>query len=150
MSDVQQRLKFADYAPVITISAGTRQRVTKVFDEIDKVIAECEKRVPTSELNKVFEHLVAGHEPPLYRGKRVKYYYTTQVGIKPPTFIVFVNYPEGVHFSYVRYIENHLRRAFGFNGTPIRIFAKRRREEKTQRTKTGKRGQGARRGTKEQ
>ncbi|HXY55411.1 MAG TPA: ribosome biogenesis GTPase Der [Nitrospirota bacterium] len=127
MEDVQQRLKFADYAPVLTISAVSRQRVTKVFEEIDRVITEREKRVPTADLNRVFERLAAGHEPPLYRGKRVKYYYITQVGIKPPTFVVFVNYPEGVHFSYIRYIENNLRESFGFRGTPIRIFAKRRR-----------------------
>jgi len=126
---VQQRLKFADYAPVLTISAVTRQRVTKVFAEIDKVMEETRRRVPTSELNKIFEKLVAGHEPPLYRGKRVKYYYITQVGIKPPTFIVFANYPLGVHFSYIRYIENGLRQSFGFFGTPVRVFAKRRREE---------------------
>jgi GTP-binding protein len=127
--DVQQRLKFVDYASVLTISAVTRQRVTKVFEEIDRVIVEREKRVPTADLNRVFERLAAGHEPPLYRGKRVKYYYITQVRIKPPTFVVFVNYPEGVHFSYLRYIENNLRQAFGFRGTPIRIFAKRRRPE---------------------
>ncbi len=131
MADVEQRLKFADYAPVLTISAKTRQRITKVFDEIDRVIRESEKRVPTAELNRVFERLIRIHEPPLYRGKRVKYYYITQVGIKPPTFIVFVNYPEGVHFSYLRYIENNLRESFGFMGSPVRIYAKRRREERT-------------------
>jgi GTP-binding protein len=135
MGDVQQRLKFADYASVLTISAVTRQRVTKVFEEIDRVIAEREKRVPTADLNRVFERLAAGHEPPLYRGKRVKYYYITQVGVKPPTFVVFVNYPEGVHFSYLRYIENNLRQSFGFRGTPIRIFAKRRRPEAPQSRK---------------
>ena len=129
MDEVRNRLKFADYAPVLTISAATRQRVTKVFDEIDRVSAERQKRVPTAELNRLFERIVAGHEPPLYRGKRVKYYYGTQVGIKPPTFVVFVNHPDGVHFSYLRYIENHLREAFGFYGTPVRIYAKRRREE---------------------
>ena len=128
-TEVRQRLKFADYASVITISALTRQRVTKVFEEIDKVIVEREKRVPTAELNRVFETLIAGHEPPLYRARRVKYFYITQVGIKPPTFVVFVNYPDGVHFSYIRYIENGLRNAFGFNGSPVRIFAKTRREE---------------------
>ncbi len=131
MADVQQRLKFADYAPALTISAVTRQRITRVFDEIDRVIKESEKRVPTSELNRVFERLTAVHEPPLYRGKRVKYYYITQVGIKPPTFIAFVNYPDGVHFSYLRYIENNLREAFGFAGTPVRIFVKKRREERS-------------------
>jgi GTP-binding protein len=129
ITDVQQRLKFADYASVITISAVTRQRITKVFEEIDQVMEEARRRVSTAELNKVFSQLVARHEPPLYRAKRVKYYYATQVGIKPPTFVVFVNYPAGVHFSYLRYIENNLRQAFGFHGTPVRIFAKSRREE---------------------
>ena len=129
MANVQQRLKFADYASVITISAITRQRITKVFEEIDKLMEEIQRRVSTAELNRVFSQLVARHEPPLYRAKRVKYYYATQVGIKPPTFVVFVNYPSGVHFSYLRYIENNLRQAFGFHGTPVRIFAKSRREE---------------------
>jgi GTPase len=137
MAEIQQRLKFADYASVLTISAVTRQRITKVFDEIDAVIKETEKRVPTAELNRVFEKLTSVHEPPLYRGKRVKYYYLTQVGIKPPTFIAFVNYPEGVHFSYLRYIENSLRDSFGFRGTPLRLFAKRRREERSAESKEG-------------
>ncbi len=130
MADIQQRLKFASYAPVLTISAKTRQRVTKVFDTIDAVIRESERRVPTAELNRVFEQLTAAHEPPLFRGKRVKYYYMTQVGNCPPTFIAFVNYPDGVHFSYLRYIENNLRESFGFAGTPVRIYVKRRREER--------------------
>lgn len=138
MTDIQQRLKFAAYAPVLTISAKTRQRITKIFDEIDRVIQETEKRVPTAELNRVFERLTATHEPPLYRGKRVKYYYITQGSIKPPTFILFVNYPDGVHFSYLRYIENNLREAFGFQGTPIRIFAKSRREERSKGERSSK------------
>jgi len=133
MADVAYRLKFAAYAPVLTISATTRQRITKVFEEIDRIVVEREKRVPTAELNKLFERLTSRHEPPLYRGKRVKYFYATQVAIKPPTFVIFVNYPEGVHFSYIRYIENNLREAFGFGGTPLRIFAKRRREEESER-----------------
>lgn len=132
MTEIQQRLKFADYASILTISAVTRQRVTKVFDEIDRVKEEHEKRVPTAELNQVFERLTAHHEPPLYRGKRVKYYYITQVGVKPPTFLIFVNYSEGVHFSYLRYIENGLRENFGFHGTPIRIYVRRRRPESTE------------------
>lgn len=138
MNDVRLRLKFVDYAPVLTISANTKQRITKVFDEIDLVMAEAQRRIPTAELNRVFEQLLAGHEPPLYRAKRVKYYYATQVGIKPPTFIVFVNFPAGVHFSYLRYIENNMRAAFGFRGTPIRIFAKSRHEEQP-RGKSGNR-----------
>jgi GTP-binding protein len=144
MTEIQHRLKFADYAPILTISAVTRQRVTKVFDEIDRVKEEHEKRVPTAGLNQVFERLTAHHEPPLYRGKRVKYYYITQVGIKPPTFLIFVNYAEGVHFSYLRYIENGLREEFGFRGTPIRIYMRRRRPEAAEgrmprrRTKAGR------------
>ncbi len=138
-AEIRQRFKFAAYAPILTISAKTRQRVTKVFDEIDRVIKEAEKRVPTAELNRIFERLTASHEPPLYRGKQVKYYYITQGGIKPPTFIVFVNYPAGVHFSYLRYIENNLRDAFGFEGTPVRIFAKSRREERPSSQRSSKR-----------
>jgi GTP-binding protein len=138
MAEVRQRLKFADYAPVFTISAVTRQRITKVFDEIDRIMGERDKRVPTAGLNRVFERVAVGHEPPLYRGKRVKYYYITQVETRPPTFLVFVNYPEGVHFSYLRYIENILREEFGFYGTPVRIFARRRRPEKP---RSGKRTQ---------
>ncbi|HXY62195.1 MAG TPA: ribosome biogenesis GTPase Der [Nitrospirota bacterium] len=130
LAEIHHRLKFAAYAPILTISAKSRQRITKVFDEIDRVIGEAEKRVPTAELNRIFERLTASHQPPLYHGKRVKYYYITQGGSKPPTFIVFVNYPSGVHFSYLRYIENNLRDTFGFHGTPIRIFAKSRREER--------------------
>jgi GTP-binding protein len=129
IADVSQRLKFADYASVITLSAITRQRITKVFEEIDKVMEEAQRRVSTAALNRVISQLVAHHEPPLYRAKRVKYYYATQVGIKPPTFIVFVNYPAGVHFSYIRYIENNLRQAFGFHGTPLRIYTKSHREQ---------------------
>ena len=136
IDDVRQRLKFADYAPVLTLSALTRQRITKVFDEIDRIVAEREKRVPTAELNRVFERLTARHEPPMYRSRRVKYFYVTQVAVKPPTFVVFVNYPEGVHFSYIRYIENNLRQAFGFHGSPIRIYPKRRREEQTAEERT--------------
>ena len=136
MDDVRYRLKFADYAPVLTLSALTRQRLTKVFDEIDRIVAEREKRVPTAELNRVFERLTARHEPPMYRSRRVKYFYVTQVAVKPPTFVVFVNYPEGVHFSYIRYIENNLRQAFGFHGSPIRIYPKRRREEQTAEERT--------------
>ncbi len=140
IEDVKQRLKFADYAPVLTLSALTRQRLTKVFDEIDKIVAEREKRVPTAELNRVFDRLTSRHEPPMYRSRRVKYFYATQVAVKPPTFVVFVNYPEGVHFSYIRYIQNNLRQAFGFHGSPIRIYPKRRREEQTaeERTRPGK------------
>ena len=151
MELARQRLKFLDYAPVLTVSALTRQRVTKVFEEVDKVVAECDKRIPTAELNKLLEKLVAAHEPPLYRSRRVKYFFTTQAATKPPTFIVFVNYPEGVHFSYIRYLENGLRKAFGFQGTPLRIFAKSRRPERAQaKSGTRPKTRGVKRKKKEQ
>ncbi|MDH4162450.1 MAG: ribosome biogenesis GTPase Der [Nitrospirota bacterium] len=136
MDDVRLRLKFADYAPVLTISAVTRQRVTKVFDEIDRIVESRNRHIPTAELNRLFERITAHHEPPIYRGKRVKYYYVTQAGVRPPTFALFVNYPAGVHFSYTRYIENHLREAFDFYGTPLRIRARQRRAEQTAEERT--------------
>src|SRR5574340_1135545 len=92
--------------------------------------------IPTAELNRAFERITAQHEPPIYRGKRVKYYYVTQAGVRPPTFALFVNSPAGVHFSYMRYIENHLREAFDFYGTPLRIRPRQRRAEQTAEERT--------------
>ncbi len=147
MDDVRLRLKFADYAPVLTISALTRQRVTKVFDEIDRIMENRSKRIPTAELNRLFERITTAHEPPIFRGKRIKYYFATQAGVRPPTFALFVNYPAGVHFSYLRYIENNLREAFGFYGTPLRIRARKRREERMERDESQKKRRPARKRT---
>jgi len=117
---IRQRLDFMDYAPVLYISAVTRQRVHRIFDEVLSIQAEREKRVPTAQLNNFVEQVQQRHVP-TSRGKALRIYYATQAGVRPPTFVFFVNDPRLVHFSYVRHLENELRRSFSFRGTPIRI-----------------------------
>lgn len=124
---VRTGMKYLDYAPIITISALTRQRIGKIYELVDEVIEAGRTRVPTPKLNDVLEAAARAHQPPMYKGRRLKFYYITQGAVSPPTFIIFVNRPEGVHFSYIRYIENRLRENFGFTGNPVRIFLKRRR-----------------------
>lgn len=128
VDDVRFKLKYLAYAPVISISALTGQRAVKVLDVVDKVSAECSRRVGTGVLNRAFQEMTKGHMAGMYMNRTVKFFYITQTSAKPPTFTLFVNYPEGVHFSYERYLENKLREAFGFEGTPIRLqFRKRGR-----------------------
>jgi GTP-binding protein len=92
--------------------------------EVEKVGIEFNRRVPTPALNNVLTEAVKSHQPALYHGKRLKLFYITQTGVRPPSFVVFANRAEGVHFSYRRYLTNKLREAFGFNGTPIRLVFK--------------------------
>ena len=128
VDDVRFKLKYLAYAPVISISALTGQRAVKVLEVVDKVSAECSKRMSTGVLNRAFQEMTKGHMAGMYMNRAVKFYYITQTSAKPPTFTLFVNFPEGVHFSYERYLENKLREAFGFEGTPIRLqFRKRGR-----------------------
>ena len=128
VDDVRFKLKYLAYAPVISISALTGQRAVKVLEVVDKVSAECSKRMGTGVLNRAFQEMTKGHMAGMYMNRAVKFYYITQTSAKPPTFTLFVNFPEGVHFSYERYLENKLREAFGFEGTPIRLqFRKRGR-----------------------
>ena len=128
VDDVRFKLKYLAYAPVISISALTGQRAVKVLEVVDKVSAECSKRMGTGVLNRAFQEMIKGHMAGMYMNRAVKFYYITQTSAKPPTFTLFVNFPEGVHFSYERYLENKLREAFGFEGTPIRLqFRKRGR-----------------------
>ncbi|MBE9536489.1 MAG: ribosome biogenesis GTPase Der [Proteobacteria bacterium] len=126
-------LKYMSYAPIIFISALTGQRVVKVLDIVDEVVAQASKRVSTSELNRVIEEAARRHHPPSYQNKFVKLYFGTQIASKPPTFVVFTNHPEGIHFSYSRYIENKIRQAFGFEGTPFRLLFKERSGRKKKR-----------------
>lgn len=130
VEDVRFKLKYLDYAPMISISALTGQRAAKVLEIVDKVSEECKKRIGTGILNRAFEEMTREHYPGLFGNKRVKLYYITQTGVKPPTFAVFVNYPEGIHFSYERYLENKIREAFGFEGTPIRLYFRKRGNRK--------------------
>lgn len=123
---VKKRLKYMPYAFVITISALSGQRVSRLFPLIDRIAEEQSKKVPTSQLNKVVEQAIRKRPPSHYRGKPIKLYYAAQVKSKPPAFMFFVNYAEGIHFSYTRFLQNELRREFGFTGTPIVIVYKNR------------------------
>lgn len=127
--------KFLSFAPVLTISALTGQRVIKIFDLVQDVYKQYAYRIETGPLNKILAQAIEKNEPSLHKGKRLKFYYITQTGSKPPTFICFVNYPEAVHFSYKRYLMNQIREGTGLNQTPIRLIFRRR----TGRIEFGKR-----------
>ncbi|MCP4110890.1 MAG: ribosome biogenesis GTPase Der [Desulfobacteraceae bacterium] len=118
--------KFLSFAPVITISALTGLRVSKIFKLADEVYAQYSKRAGTGQLNKILETAIERNEPSLHKGKRIKFYYGTQVSVKPPTFVCFVNYPEAVHFSYKRYLINQIRDGLGLDKTPIRMIFRQR------------------------
>jgi GTP-binding protein len=124
----QVQLDFLPYAPLVFISAKLGQRVGQVIDTALTVIKEREKRVSTAALNKMLKDAVAKHQPPSRPGKWIKFFYATQADVAPPTFIFFCNDPKLIHFGYRRYIENELRQAFGFQGTPLRISFRSRRE----------------------
>ncbi|MBN1843423.1 MAG: ribosome biogenesis GTPase Der [Deltaproteobacteria bacterium] len=126
---VKDRLKFMSFAPVSTISALTGQRTFQIFDLVDAVYQQYATRVSTGPLNRIVKTIVSRNEPSIYRGRRVKFYYSTQTSAAPPTFVCFVNYPEGIHFSYERYMINELREALGLDKTSIRLIF-RKREKK--------------------
>jgi GTP-binding protein len=123
-----RELDFMAYAPVIFISAKTGQRVNLVVEKALEVLEQREKRVSTSALNKLLREAVDKHAPPSRPGKWVKFFYATQADTAPPTFIIFCNDPKQIHFTYRRYLENELREAFGFEGTPLRISFRHRHE----------------------
>ena len=118
------------YAEIIFISAKTGQRIPKLFETIDAVIENHAMRVSTGVLNEIMSEAVALQQPPSDKGKRLRLYYITQASVKPPTFVIFVNDKELMHFSYTRYIENKIREAFGFRGTPLRFIIRERKETK--------------------
>lgn len=126
---VRDILSFVPYAEVIFISALTGQRTKKIFDLLETVIENHAMRIQTGVLNEILMEAVALQQPPSDKGKRLKLFYMTQVSTKPPTFVLFVNKKELMHFSYQRYIENRIRDTFGFMGTPIRIFIRERKEK---------------------
>ena len=126
---VRDILSFMPYAEIMFISAKTGQRLPKLFDMIDFVIANHAMRIETGVVNEIMAEAVALQQPPSDKGKRLKLFYMTQVSTKPPTFVLFVNKKELMHFSYQRYIENRIRDTFGFMGTPIRIFIRERKEK---------------------
>ena len=121
---IKEGFNFMMYAPSAFISAKTGQRVEELFDMINSVYAENQKRISTGLLNDVINEAIAMVQPPSDKGKRLKIYYATQASVKPPTFVLFVNNAELAHYSYVRYLENQLRAKFGFEGTPIKFIVR--------------------------
>lgn len=125
---IRKDLAYMTYAPILFISAKTGQRVGKLFEMINSVYAESSKRITTGMLNNVLADAVARVQPPTDRGKRLKVYYITQTGVRPPNFVIFCNDAKLFHFSYQRYLENKLREVFGFEGTPIRVVIRQKGE----------------------
>ncbi len=123
---VYRELGFMTYAPVITVSALTGQRIPRLFPEINEAVEQARKRITTGVLNEVLGDAITRVEPPSDKGRRLKIYYMTQVATQPPTFVIYCNNMELFHFSYRRYIENQLREVFGFRGTPIKLIVRER------------------------
>ena len=126
--EIREVLSFMPYAKLLFISAKTGQRIPRMFETIDAVIQNHALRVQTGVLNEILTEATALHQPPSDKGKRLKIYYMTQVSVKPPTFVFFVNSKKLMHFSYTRYLENRIRDAFGFEGTPLRFIIRERKE----------------------
>jgi GTP-binding protein len=124
--DIREDLKFMAYAPILYVSALTRQRIFKIMELVDFVCDQHNNRVSTSELNRVVREATLLNPLPGGGKKQIKLYYAAQVRTAPPVFVFFANYPEEVHFSYLRYLENVIRRNFGFEGTPIRLLVRQR------------------------
>jgi GTP-binding protein len=120
--EVREDLKYLSYAPILFISALTGQRVKKVLDVVDHVAEQTKKRISTSQINKYLGEWVERFSPPLHKNRSVKLNYITQVSTAPPTFVIYTNFPDGIHFSYERYLLNQMREAFGFEGVPIRLL----------------------------
>ena len=126
---IRHELIFMPYANVVYVSALTQQRISRLPEMIKDAAEANAMRISTSVLNQVVTDAVAMNQPPMEKGKRLKILYTTQVKVKPPTFVIFCNEPEIMHFSYQRYLENQLREAFGFKGTPINIIVRGKNED---------------------
>lgn len=127
---IRETLAYMPYAELVFISAMTGQRISKLYELIDMVIQNHSLRVGTGVLNEIMAEAVALKQPPSDKGRRLKLYYITQVAVKPPTFVIFVNDKELTHFSYTRYIENKIRESFGFRGTPLKFIIRERKDNK--------------------
>ncbi|MEJ2100070.1 MAG: ribosome biogenesis GTPase Der [Desulfobacterales bacterium] len=132
LEQLRMQAKFLSFAPVITISALTGQRVVKIFGMVDDVYRQSIQRIGTAQLNRILETSLAKNPPPLHRGQPIKFYYITQVSTRPPTVVCFVNYPQAVHFSYKRYLINQIREQAGLDKVPIRMMF-RQRERRIQK-----------------
>lgn len=132
---IRYGFKYLAYAPIVFVSAKTGQRTGKIMATVDDVMQQFVRRVSTADLNRVFTEATETHHAPLSHGRRVKFYFATQVATRPPSFVVFTNQPENIHFSYERYLVNSFREAFGFSGVPLRIMF-RGRDRKSSRKET--------------
>ncbi|NCO51230.1 MAG: ribosome biogenesis GTPase Der [Deltaproteobacteria bacterium] len=121
LEEIRRRFKFLPFVPVLFVSALSGQRVARIMPTVAKVFAEFNRKITTSELNSILAEAVTRHPPPMVSGRRIKLYYATQTMVRPPTFTIFTNCPEDIHFSYERYLHNALREAFGFEGVPLRL-----------------------------
>ncbi|MDM8541380.1 ribosome biogenesis GTPase Der [Desulfococcaceae bacterium HSG9] len=126
--DLRMKAKFLPFAPMLTISALTGRRVPRIFKVVDNVYLQYCSRITTGELNRILQRAIDQTTPSLHRGRRIKFYYAAQVTTKPPTIVIFVNYPQAVHFSYKRYLINRIREEAKLDKTPIRIFFRQRGE----------------------
>ncbi len=127
---LRSETKFLGFAPILSVSAKTGFRVKRIFDMVDEIYRQYSLRTGTGTVNQIFQEAVERKEPPLHQGRRIRFYYATQVSTKPPTFVVFVNYPEAVHFSYKRYLINRIRDRSRLDKTPIRILFRKRTGKK--------------------
>lgn len=127
---VRYRLKFLEFAPIMTVSAKSGMRVDKILPQVEKVFVEFSRRITTGQLNDCFEKAIQRNPMSSYRGKFLKMFYATQIKSKPPTFKCFLNFPEAIHFSYRRYLVNSIRKTFGLMGTPIRLILSGKEESK--------------------
>jgi len=127
--EVERATNFIGFAPTHHVSALTGIGVGKLFPLIDQVYRQYGQEFPTAQLNKVLQEALAAHTPPMYQGRRLKFYYVTQVATRPPTFVIFVNYPKGVHFSYYRFLVNQFREQLGLDKTPLKIMLRERKRK---------------------
>ena len=127
--DLNEQLKFMDYILPIYVSAKTGQRTDKILDLAMRVLENNNRKISTGQLNDLILDCVRANEPPSVNGKRLKIKYVTQMGVNPPTFLFFVNETALLHFSYRRYLENNLRKAYDFSGTPIKLIARERDDD---------------------
>jgi len=128
-NSIREQFLFMTYAPVVFLSALTKHRLTKLFPVINHVAEQHALRVPTNVLNDILTDAIAINPPPTDKGRRLRINYMTQIAVKPPTMLIFVNDPELMHFSYERYLENKIRAAFAFEGTPLRLFTRKKSDQ---------------------
>ena len=129
IEEVHRRFKYLPFAPLVFVSALTGQRVAKIMETVEEVAEEFNKRITTGQLNKGLEEFVQSNPPSMARGRRIKFYYAAQAAVRPPTFVLFTNSPEDIHFSYERYLVNCFRKKFGLDRVPIRMQFKGRGKE---------------------